>query len=410
MKISIIIPVLINSPNTKLDEWLWLKKCIHSLKKNSTEDHEIIVVTNNGDFKFCPIDGIKQIHLEEQGQCIAVNLGVKKALNEYVMIIDEDMIFPTNWEELTEKAKEYEFVSGNLMERGEIGAAHPFKVNHCGGILDFNEQKFEADALTLKEDKWENGFGFPLICKKSIWELVEGYDEGYDPWGSNCDSDLEYKLMLAGIMPKRWRGVLVYHFAQVSGTFAAEQGTYWDRNTRFFEQKWGIARARSPEIWYCDFIIDGEKVLYRPKWAKFEGNPNVYSPKFKLQHIGWITQNWDIFERFWCGIMGFKNNWESRLTPEMTKTLFGVEDGALCRRYEKDGVTIEIHQFDHPTEDILSFTRRGLNHICLHIDDREKFLKMYPFDKKIYNNPKGYQNIFIRDLEGNWVELYKTLL
>jgi len=269
MKTTILIPVLINSPS-KPENWLWLEKCIHSIKKNSKEDHEILVVTNNGEKIECPISGIKQLHTEKQGQCGAVNIGVKEAANEYIMVIDEDMIFPTNWEELTEKAQEVEFLSGNLMERGGS-----FLVNDCGGISNFDEQKFERDALVMKEDRMENGFGFPLLFKKSIWDLVEGYDEDYDPWGSNCDSDLQYKLMLAGIMPKRWRGVLFYHFASVSGTFAPENHTYWDRNTHFFEIKWGIARARSPQIWSCDFKIDKTNLRYKPLWAVLENNSNV---------------------------------------------------------------------------------------------------------------------------------------
>lgn len=269
MKISIIIPVLVNSP-TKPDNWLWLNKCVHSIKKNSKEDHEIIVVTNNGVKVDCSIEGIRQIHTEGQGQCVAVNMGVREASNEYVMIIDEDMVFPTNWEELIEKAKEVEFCSGNLMEK-----SGSFLNNDCGRLEDFNEEKFEQDTLRLKEDRWENGFGFPLICKKSFWEMIEGYDERYDPWGSNCDSDLEYKVMLTGVMPRRWRGVLFYHFAQISGTFFPEQHNFWQKNIRQFEEKWNLRRADAPWIWSCDFKIEKNRLGYKPNWAKLEDNPNL---------------------------------------------------------------------------------------------------------------------------------------
>lgn len=270
MKISIIVPVLINSPETKPDNWLWLKKCIHSIKKNQKENHEIIVVTNKGNPVSVPLEGVKVIHNQPQGQCQAVNLGVAHAENEYVMVIDEDFIFPTNWEELTEKAKEYPFVSGTLMERGGS-----FVVNPCGDIMSFDEQKFEQDALILRKDEWENGFGFPLICTKEFWQSVEGYDEQYDPWGSNCDSDLEYKVMLSGSLPKRWKGTLFYHFAQVSGTFMPEMGGFVQGNISKFERKWGFARARSPEIWSCDFKIPKEHLLYKPSWAKLDNNENL---------------------------------------------------------------------------------------------------------------------------------------
>lgn len=404
MKISVVVPVLINA-STKPDDWKWLKRCVSSLKKNSTEFHEIIVVTNNGQPKDVPIEGIRVIHTEKQGQCGAVNIGVRQASCEYVMIIDEDMVFPQNWEELIGIAISVDFCSGNLMEK-----SGSFVNNDCGGIDDFNQEKFEIDALRLKEDKLENGFGFPLICKKSVWELVEGYDESFDPWGSNCDSDLEYKLMLAGIMPKRWRGVLVYHFAQVSGTFFPEQDMYWRKNIRRFEEKWGIRRADAPAIWNCDLVIDGEKLRYQPEWAKLEDNPNVYFKKFQFKHVGWLTNNIDLFERFWIGVMGFQRIWESGPHTQMFKDLFGIDIAGTVRRYERDSITIEAHFFEkNPPEEVVSFYKKGINHMCLQVDDRDRFLKLYPFEKKVYDNPKGHQNIFIKDFEGNWIEIYKIL-
>ena len=403
-KVSIICPVLINA-TTKADNWSYLEKCVHSFKKNSKEIHEFIVVSNNGPFVQCPIEGIKQIHTERQGQCGAVNLGVKEAQNEYVMIIDEDFIFPLNWEELTEKAKEYDFVSGNLMERGGS-----FAICDCGSLLSFDEIKFESESLRMAKQEWENGFGFPLICKKSIWELVEGYDEQYDPWGSNCDSDIEYKFMLAGIMPRRWKGVLFYHFVSVSGTFAPENDGFWRANTRRFGEKWGIARAGSPNIWSCDFAIDGDRLKYKPSFAKLQDNPNVYYKKFEWKHVGWLSNNIDLFERFWCDVMGFVRIWESGPDKGMFKDLFNIDASGTVRRYEKDGITIEVHFFDPPApEDSSPFYKRGINHICLLVDDRNRFLKIHPFETHIYNNPKGHQNIFIRDLEGNWIEIYQRM-
>jgi len=268
MRLSIIIPTLRENEN-------YLKLTIESIRKYAKEDNEIIVATNNGPAWDVPIEGIKVVHREEQGQCGAVNLGVKNATNEYIYISDDDVVFAPNWEELTEKAKEVEFLSGNFMENAtKGGAAAPFVVNNCGtDTNNFDWAKWDNDSLTMKEDRWQNGFGFPLICKKSLWEEIEGYDENLDPWGSGCDSDIEYKVALKGIMPMRWRGVLTYHFSQVSGSFTKPEALpFWDRNRRYFEQKFGIARAGSPDIWFCNFKIDGKNLRYRPSWAKLYGN------------------------------------------------------------------------------------------------------------------------------------------
>jgi len=397
--LSIIIP-------TMKDNIPYLKACVESIKKYATNDnYEIIVVSNPDPIYDIDIDGIRRLHSPEQGQCRAVNLGVREAKGEYILISDDDVIFPKNWEDLVEKAKEVEFLSGNFVESGvKGGVAAPFITKDFGNTPDeFKWEEWENNDLA--EDKWEDGFGFPLICKKEFWEKIEGYDEEYDPWGSNCDSDLEYKVMLAGVMPRRWRGAPTYHFGQVSGIFTREEADpYLQKNKTYFERKWGIRRADCPDIWYCNFIIDGEGLKYKPDWMK---DDLVYYNNFSLRHVGWVTANPGLFERFWCQLMGFKKVWESRLSREMCQTLFDIDDEATCRRYEGHGTTIETHHFDKEiSSERYPYNRFGIHHICLNVDDRIKLLKKYPFEKRIYNNPAGHQNIFIRDFEGNWVELY----
>lgn len=141
------------------------------------------------------------------------------------------------------------------------------------------------------------------------------------------------------------------------------------------------------------------------------------SPGIKLDHVGWITSNIGLFELFWVDALGFKQVNESFLTPSMGKILF--ESGpALIRRYRKDGWTtdIEIHQFIHSSSGEWGndFQTQGINHICLHTGgpgSRETFLRSLPdnIQHYVYDNPKGWKNIFIRDYEGNWIELRENL-
>ena len=129
--------------------------------------------------------------------------------------------------------------------------------------------------------------------------------------------------------------------------------------------------------------------------------------------MGWVTNYPEKFEEFWIKVMGFKKIWESKLSPELCKELFDINYGATCRRYQKDDVVIEVHIFDKMvSKNSPVFNHYGLNHICLLVDDREKFIEQMEkegIETKIYNNPKGHQNVFVRDFEGNWVEIYKIL-
>lgn len=123
-----------------------------------------------------------------------------------------------------------------------------------------------------------------------------------------------------------------------------------------------------------------------------------------LDHVGWVTNNLKLFEEFWVDILGFEKIFESQIPNEMNQTLFGC-NSAYCARYKKD-FTIEVHVYDEPVyEKMPKFNTFGINHIALLVDDRKEFLKKFDFQKRVYHNPKGWDNIFIRDFEGNWIEL-----
>lgn len=282
MKVSILIPTLATPKSLP-----YLRACIDSIRRNSTEQHDILVMVNGENFPTLSKIGASVFYIREQGQCKAVNALVKEVKTEYMVVTDDDSMFPPGWEKMLENLAEHPVVCMNSMESGRIGAAPPFVVNDCGQDLNnFNKEKFEADAVKLGEAEldqanWselrkkyavegslflEHGFSFPFALKKETWLKVEGYDEKYDPWSSNCDSDLHYKFRLAGMKPVRDRRVLNYHFSQISGTFEPAQNAFWQRNRSFFEQKWGFRRADSPEIWYS-FDIPYGSLTYRPSWA-----------------------------------------------------------------------------------------------------------------------------------------------
>lgn len=128
-----------------------------------------------------------------------------------------------------------------------------------------------------------------------------------------------------------------------------------------------------------------------------------------FDHCGWVTNNLRLFEKFWVNILGFEKIFESQIPNEMNQTLFGC-DSAYCARYKKDFMTIEVHVYDDLVrEDRRPFNVFGLNHIAIHVEDRKEFLKKYKFKTHIYHNPKGWDNVFIQDFEGNWIEVRTTL-
>jgi hypothetical protein len=278
-KITILIPTLANKKSLP-----YLKKCIQSIRDGQSIAHDIKVMINGGvmsDPKELPAAFYITLG---QGQCQAVNKLAKMVETEWMLVTDDDSIFPPNWERLfeDETASKSDVICMNSMESGKVGSAPPFVVNDCGQDIEhFDYEKFKIDAVNIgseeggKPGHLEKGFSYPFAIKTELWHKIEGYDENYDPWGSNCDSDLHYKIRIAGVQPLRDRRILNYHFSQISGTFdfsdtpeGNEHNRRWNMNKRYFTEKWGFERANSPEIWYYFDIPNQRK--YHPAWEKKE--------------------------------------------------------------------------------------------------------------------------------------------
>ena len=147
----------------------------------------------------------------------------------------------------------------------------------------------------------------------------------------------------------------------------------------------------------------------------------MLNQEIKIDHVGWVTNDINNFESFWIDIIGFKKIWESYLTPELSEILFGLEYGATCRRYQKGNNVIEVHKFDKQVEEKEShFNQFGINHIALYVENRKEMIQTIKeiiqtknIEKEIsihiYHNPGGWDNMFIKDFEGNWIELRETL-
>lgn len=285
MKVTAIIPSLY-----KVDSE-YLKLCVKSLR--ATVDWDIIVVTN-GTKTNEPIPGLeghtKRLHNREQGQCRAVNVGAQAASpdTDYLFIVNSDMYFAPGWNK--NLRFDYPVFSPNLVEpTNNAGSAPPFlKWSNAYTLEQFGEgrnkssidnyigqqvsRRYGQDLTVWDGDPdppEEPGFNFPVFIRKDVWQTIGGYDEAYDPWGSNGDTDLQTKINLVGITPMRLRDVLVYHFSNKSGTFDGTHQDYYQNNWEYFDSKWGFNRDQlGSDVWYNkDMLPEDSKIKYRPDWA-----------------------------------------------------------------------------------------------------------------------------------------------
>ena len=264
--VTIIIPHYGNSGEAEYS----LDRCLESLKE--TWSGKIILAVNGGNCTWHTDydEQFSLIRVQEQGQCKATNAAVATTNTPYILITNDDMIFPSGWFEklvtdLPVKEGSPICVSPKLIEPRP--GAPTFETYFCGGAGgDFDKEKFLAYANLIRESETRTGFNFPVLMSRSLWDTVGGYDINFDPWGSNSDSDLEYKIKLAGVQPLQKMDSVVYHFSQTSGTFTPENRSHWERNFAYFAEKWGFPRTDAG-IWEASFDIPKPPLrIFTPEW------------------------------------------------------------------------------------------------------------------------------------------------
>ena len=239
-------------------------ECYASLKE-SVPDMRILVAKNG---PACP--HIRSVRVLIQGQCKAVNAAVAITNEPWIMVTNDDMIYPPGWfEKLTSNLpKDVWCVSPQLVEPRP--GAPSFIVYFCGGAGgDFDKQKFFDFVKNHQGEGLRTGFNLPFLVKREVFDIVGIYDIRYDPWSSSSDTDIQCKFELAGVKTYQNTNCLIYHFSQTSGTFHPDNHWNWSENYEYFRQKWGFERPGDPDVWFSKNLIKYDQLKYNPWWKDF---------------------------------------------------------------------------------------------------------------------------------------------
>jgi glycosyltransferase involved in cell wall biosynthesis len=231
---SIIIPTFNNLK--------YLKLCLHSLKKNSKLNHEIIIHVNEGtDGTFNYVKNINKKFTYSkinEGVCVAFNKAVNIASQKFIVLAHDDMYFCPNWDivfksELNKIPQgEDFFLSGTMVQ--------PFKsyINlDCGkNIEEFDEEKLLRELPKIKFNDFQGTHWQPSLIPVATWNKVGGFSEEFSP-GLGSDPDFNMKLWNIGV--KLFKGLgscRVYHFSSLSLRKKA-----WNNGAKTFLLKWGLS-------------------------------------------------------------------------------------------------------------------------------------------------------------------------
>ncbi len=236
---SIIIPTFNNIK--------YLKKCIESIKKNSTYNHEIIPHVNEGSDG--TMDYLKENDIEytytnyNSGICKGMNMAAKKANTKFLLYAHDDFYFCPKWDlvlksELDKIKHKNFYLSGTMVNNGQITL-------DCGSSLEtFDEKKLLSEISNANYYDFQGSTWAPHLIHKETWDKVGGFSEEFFP-GTGSDPDLNMKLWKEGV--RIFKGIndfKVYHFGSIvtrkyknHPTIKTESGS---RGAKIFLLKWGI--------------------------------------------------------------------------------------------------------------------------------------------------------------------------
>ena len=249
---SIIIPTFNNIE--------YLKKCIDSIRKNSTYDHEIIPHVNEGSDG--TINYLKENNIEytftnyNSGICKGMNMAAKKAKTEFLLYAHDDFYFCPKWDLVLKseldmiKHKNF-YLSGTMINNGQITL-------DCGSSLEtFDEKKLLSEISNANYYDFQGSTWAPHLIHKETWDKVGGFSEEFFP-GTGSDPDLNMKLWKEGV--RIFKGIndfKVYHFGSIvtrkyknHPTIKTESGS---RGAKIFLLKWGITIK-----FFKEFILNSD--------------------------------------------------------------------------------------------------------------------------------------------------------
>lgn len=254
--ITVIIPTYRNPA--------YLDLCLKSITENSVLDSTRIVVTVDGyvEESESVMDKYPQVTFlpleQNMGMQYALNLAVMQAETEYMFVVNDDNVFPTQWDSRLADvimAEEHSKYPQNwVLTVNQIEPTGPGMFNFP--VADFGQtlETFQYETYLKSEPTFASntvttdGHIFPFVIRKKHYMAVGGFDTFYDS-PNICDWDFFLKLELLGFTFKRTHALHLYHFGSVSTKKNAESTTFRTREMAAMEQyiwKWGTSPYNAP--------------------------------------------------------------------------------------------------------------------------------------------------------------------
>ena len=242
--ISVIIPTYRNPK--------CLDICLESVLRTQDNSNQIIVIVDGFAEESTHIiekyeNKVHFLPLEQNmGMQYALNTGIYNAENEWILIVNDDNVFPQGWDTILLQDKQEKLViTPNQIERKP--SMFGFVVGDFGGVDDFRlDEYLEQEPNTRQQTLTDNGEIFPFFMEKQWYMVVGGFDIWY-PSPFICDWDFFLKLEMIGLNFIRSNKLAFYHFGSMATKNSNEKDKFTQSEelaSQMFEYKWGFGPIR----------------------------------------------------------------------------------------------------------------------------------------------------------------------
>lgn len=246
--ISVIIPTY-KEPDA-------LDLCLRSAITGQTNKNEIIVIVDgfydiNKEVLNRYADDILILNLDTNvGLCKGTNLGVYNASNDLILIVNDDNVFPKNWDVKLESIyQENTVIAPNQIEPIP-SMFRQTKIKNLGRdpkVFDLEAFYDYADSISRPVIE-ECGSTLPIFMNKYDYLKVGGWDESY-PGGWVVDWEFFLKCEMCGMKMLRTYDCHFYHFVSLATKtpereIESKQKEYSCHE--YFKYKWGKYAKHNP--------------------------------------------------------------------------------------------------------------------------------------------------------------------
>lgn len=254
MALSVVIPSYRNPA--------YLDLCLKSAIDHQVHsDNQIIVVLDGfGSESYEVLQKYPTVEIcefpENRGALVAHNVGVTLAENEYVLIVNDDNVFPYKWDaQLTPYCKQ-NFVMAPQQIEPVSSIFKTFTIHDYGRTPDtfdydaytaFTKSQYETVRSASLSMDWEGG-RWPVLMEKKNYMMLGGVDVTY-PNAAVADWDFFFRCQLAGLELWSIPHTYFYHFgsATISRSDVALMHKAGERESfEYFRWKWGFYPVLEP--------------------------------------------------------------------------------------------------------------------------------------------------------------------